>query len=527
MIRYGDKDDPERVRLIIEQELERQKSRDAAEVRSRNTTSLKPREPIPLKKRIHYNILSMKSIQNTDVAVEMTRVKELLTDKKEAIQHGELIRENQVLTHDMEPSFQMHNESLVVVHSRADNGKLTENTEAHQVFDRMRRRKHRLCHKKKLSISPKSWKFKYKPKEVGIKRAHNRIFYVASLFEHRVNWLRRAKKRKSWSLAMQLPREDDQFQVKHKWRFKLSKPVSDLTLAAKNKLHQQRFFHGSSHINFGSLMITQGWLQVWIQQFTNGVLTSQEENKWSFKHVGVLSKLLGDDREMILPYESTFPQLQSEIKMDLKVMKMDRDVFMKDGGEFSRDVYLKYDVKFTGKSQIRRDDERNLTQWRRDSNTTMNRDRIKGATEFVHSGDNGYAQIRHDGDGISRSMFSQNRFMRNCESKVIEMNRWDGKIDHDDVKLFHDDSERERLIFEQDREMQKWRDAATVRRSNTISLKAREPISADESIQDDNIMLGMESIQRQLEHRQHKSIMDSELFDENLLGQRKEEIQAI
>ncbi|CAN8288674.1 unnamed protein product [Cochlearia groenlandica] len=190
--------------------------------------------------------------------------------------------------------------------------------------------------------------------------------------------------------------------------------------------------------------------------------------------------------------------------MDSKVMKMDRAVFMKDGGEFSRDVYLKYGVNFTGKSQIRSDDEWNLTQRRRDSNTTMNRDRIEGETEFVHSGDSGYAQIRHGGDDMSRSMFSQSRFMRNCESKVIEMNRWDGKIDHDDVKLFHDDHERVRLIFEQDREMQKSKDATTVRRSNTTPLKVREPISVEESIQDDNIMLGMESIQSQQEHRQHK-----------------------
>ncbi|CAN8244026.1 unnamed protein product [Cochlearia groenlandica] len=51
-----------------------------------------------------------------------------------------------------------------------------------------------------------------------------------------------------------------------------------------------------------------------------------------------------------------------------------------------------------------------------------------------------------------------------------------------------DDPERVRLIFEQDREMRKWREATAVRRSNTTSLKAREPISVEKSIQDDNIM---------------------------------------
>ncbi|CAN8289528.1 unnamed protein product [Cochlearia groenlandica] len=207
MIRYGDKDDPERIDASCKRKQVVQKSEL--------------------------------------VVVETTQVKELQIDEKETIQHEEPIGGNQVWNLDLESNNEysvletftknVNDETLIVKD-------LHEHHDAHHVFDTMLIRKQRVCHGKKVSLSPKSWKFKYKPKEMRIKRAHCGVLYIAFLFEleQRVIWLRRTEKKKSESLAMEFSLDDDQFQVKHKWRFKLFKPVSDLTLAAKSVLYYQR-----------------------------------------------------------------------------------------------------------------------------------------------------------------------------------------------------------------------------------------------------------------------------------------------
>ncbi|CAN8290044.1 unnamed protein product [Cochlearia groenlandica] len=65
--------------------------------------------------------------------------------------------------------------------------------------------------------------------------------------------------RKSVSLSMQFLLDVEKFQVKHKWRFKLLRPVSD----------------------------------------SADVVTTQEAEKWRFKYLGVLLKPHGDDREFL------------------------------------------------------------------------------------------------------------------------------------------------------------------------------------------------------------------------------------
>ncbi|ANM61207.1 hypothetical protein AT2G14775 [Arabidopsis thaliana] len=199
MLRFGDRKDPELIRLLAEQDQFLRERRDEAKIRRMKTTTINPQEATPSMattqetipvEKLH-NSLEVTDESSNQVDNEVSGENgtkddatllspQLLVSDSENLRNNELMAitsvvenlETVVMKAKIQESSKMDVVNSYVVRIQQVTS-ITSNMSAHQVFDQMYHLKERLETKKKLK-GLKSWMFKYNFEKRILEKRHNR-----------------------------------------------------------------------------------------------------------------------------------------------------------------------------------------------------------------------------------------------------------------------------------------------------------------------------------------------------------------